>query len=362
MACAACGRRSASSRVVAGLAAACRAPARQAPTLETLLAKAAAYVPRVRRASSRTSSPRRATCSEIDRRRAASARCSRTSCSSRYPGRRQWHGVPRRRSRWTASRCATQRGRTSCSEAVHRPAPTPCAGAPRSAATARATTCSTSARSNNPLLAMALPAGRLPRRASGSTSPASRRSSDPTVRTRAVRGIRAAVASSRAAATRTSCRGGLVWIDEDTGRVVKTELQIGPCADPRRSRHDTYQFDEELGIDVPVEMRDWYPDGTRRDSRRGDLRPVPPLPGPHRRSDRRSVRIVPTASLDDADVRQVAVLLGVVEPVADDELVLDREADVLDLHVDLAARRLAQQAGRPQACAAPARAGCPAGR
>ena len=59
---------------------------------------------------------------------------------------------------------------------------------------------------------------------------------------------------------------------------------------------------------------------------------------------------------------QVAVLLGVVEPVADDEVVLDREADVLDRHVDLAARRLAQQARGPQRCAARARAGCPAGR
>ena len=52
--------------------------------------------------------------------------------------------------------------------------------------------------------------------------------------------------------------------------------------------------------------------------------------------------------VEDRDVRQVAVLLGVVEAVADDEAILDREADVLDLHVDLAARRLAEQARRAQ--------------
>ncbi len=43
-----------------------------------------------------------------------------------------------------------------------------------------------------------------------------------------------------------------------------------------------------------------------------------------------------------------AVLLRVVEAVADDELILDREADVFDLDVDLAARWLAQQARRAQ--------------
>ena len=55
--------------------------------------------------------------------------------------------------------------------------------------------------------------------------------------------------------------------------------------------------------------------------------------------------------LEDADVRQVAVLLGVVEAVADDELVFDGEADVVDLDVDLAARRLAQ-AGKPSGASA----------
>src|SRR3989442_2762745 len=54
------------------------------------------------------------------------------------------------------------------------------------------------------------------------------------------------------------------------------------------------------------------------------------------------------SGLDDGDVRQVAILLGEVEAVADDEPIGNLEADVLDLHVDLPPRRLTQQAGRPQ--------------
>lgn len=54
---------------------------------------------------------------------------------------------------------------------------------------------------------------------------------------------------------------GLVWIEEDTGRVVKTELRVGGRSAPV-SIITLYKFDDELGINVPVEMRDWYPDGT----------------------------------------------------------------------------------------------------
>ena len=54
---------------------------------------------------------------------------------------------------------------------------------------------------------------------------------------------------------------GLAWIEEDTGRVVKTELRIGSRSTPI-SIITEYKFDEELGINVPVTMRDWYPDGT----------------------------------------------------------------------------------------------------
>jgi hypothetical protein len=53
---------------------------------------------------------------------------------------------------------------------------------------------------------------------------------------------------------------GLFWVEEDTGRVVKTELRIGSRSSPI-SVITRYQFDAELGINVPVEMRDWYPDG-----------------------------------------------------------------------------------------------------
>lgn len=54
---------------------------------------------------------------------------------------------------------------------------------------------------------------------------------------------------------------GLVWVEEDSGRVVKTELRIGGRSAPI-SVITEYAFDEELGINVPVAMRDWYPDGT----------------------------------------------------------------------------------------------------
>jgi hypothetical protein len=54
---------------------------------------------------------------------------------------------------------------------------------------------------------------------------------------------------------------GLLWIEEDTGRVVKTELKIGRGA-AAITVTTLYKFDDELGINVPVEMRDWYPDGS----------------------------------------------------------------------------------------------------
>jgi hypothetical protein len=54
---------------------------------------------------------------------------------------------------------------------------------------------------------------------------------------------------------------GLVWVEEDTGRVVKTELRIGGRSSPI-SIITEYKFDEDLGINVPVTMRDWYPDGS----------------------------------------------------------------------------------------------------
>ena len=54
---------------------------------------------------------------------------------------------------------------------------------------------------------------------------------------------------------------GFVWIDEQTGRIVKTELRI---ALPTENSFPTtittlFGFNEELAIDVPLEMRDSYP-------------------------------------------------------------------------------------------------------
>jgi hypothetical protein len=51
---------------------------------------------------------------------------------------------------------------------------------------------------------------------------------------------------------------GLYWIEEGTGRVVKTELQLGTTGFPIRIV-TTYAFDAELGINVPATMEDWYP-------------------------------------------------------------------------------------------------------
>jgi hypothetical protein len=53
---------------------------------------------------------------------------------------------------------------------------------------------------------------------------------------------------------------GLIWIEEQTGRVVKTELQLGSQMEPIRIT-TTYRFDEDLQLNVPIEMQDWYPDG-----------------------------------------------------------------------------------------------------
>lgn len=51
---------------------------------------------------------------------------------------------------------------------------------------------------------------------------------------------------------------GLIWIEQATGRVVKTELQLGSTMVPIRIS-TLYKFDEELGINVPTEMEDLYP-------------------------------------------------------------------------------------------------------
>ena len=54
---------------------------------------------------------------------------------------------------------------------------------------------------------------------------------------------------------------GLIWVEEQSGRVVKTELQLGPTVEPIRIT-TSYKFDEDLQLNVPIEMQDWYPDGS----------------------------------------------------------------------------------------------------
>jgi len=54
---------------------------------------------------------------------------------------------------------------------------------------------------------------------------------------------------------------GLIWVEEGSGRVVKTELQVGGQVVPVRVT-TLFTFDEELGINVPTTMEDWYPQGT----------------------------------------------------------------------------------------------------
>ena len=47
-------------------------------------------------------------------------------------------------------------------------------------------------------------------------------------------------------------------------------------------------------------------------------------------------------------MRQIPVLLAVVESISDHETILDREANIIDLHVNLASRWLAEKTSRPQ--------------
>jgi len=60
---------------------------------------------------------------------------------------------------------------------------------------------------------------------------------------------------------------GLMWVDEQTGRVVRTRLQVGPFR-VAPEVFTTFRHDADLGVDVPAEMKDWYPD------RQGEIRGV----------------------------------------------------------------------------------------
>jgi hypothetical protein len=53
---------------------------------------------------------------------------------------------------------------------------------------------------------------------------------------------------------------GLLWVEQASGRVVKTQLNLG-----RRGSGieivATFRADPDLQIDVPVSLKEWYPDG-----------------------------------------------------------------------------------------------------
>jgi hypothetical protein len=72
----------------------------------------------------------------------------------------------------------------------------------------------------------------------------------------------------RAGANNDLLARGLIWVDETNGRVVKTRLQVGSARIPPEIV-TTFRRDADLGIDVPAEMRDWYPD-----DRLGDVKGV----------------------------------------------------------------------------------------
>ena len=53
---------------------------------------------------------------------------------------------------------------------------------------------------------------------------------------------------------------GLMWVEQTTGRIVKTQFNVG-----RRGTGveviTTFRADPELAIDVPATLKEWYPDG-----------------------------------------------------------------------------------------------------
>ena len=70
---------------------------------------------------------------------------------------------------------------------------------------------------------------------------------------------------------------------------------------------------------------------------------------------RRAVRLYGIdLGFQNADVRQIAVFFIVIQPVADDELVRHREADVIRLQVNLAAAGFIQQRGDADGARPPA--------
>ena len=61
---------------------------------------------------------------------------------------------------------------------------------------------------------------------------------------------------------------GLWWIDAASGRVLKTELRLGTNQLNGTRIEVTFRYDEELMLNLPAEMKEWYPD------RAGEIRGV----------------------------------------------------------------------------------------
>lgn len=53
---------------------------------------------------------------------------------------------------------------------------------------------------------------------------------------------------------------GNLWVEEDTGRIVKSELQVGATGVNAVRITTTFGLDERLQVYVPIEMREFYPD------------------------------------------------------------------------------------------------------
>src|SRR6185369_4261534 len=97
---------------------------------------------------------------------------------------------------------------------------------------------------------------------------------------------------------------------------------------------------------------------TWRAPRRAGRGPCTPWRARTRRTDRSTPRTSSSPGsraaccsfrLHDADERQVPVPLRPVEAVADDEAILDGEAEVVDRHLDLGARGLVEQGAHLEA-------------
>lgn len=57
---------------------------------------------------------------------------------------------------------------------------------------------------------------------------------------------------------------GLIWLEQATGRVLKTQLKMGR-RDSGIQIETQFKPDPDLGIIVPVSMKEWYPDGNGGD-------------------------------------------------------------------------------------------------